>query len=146
MTEILVALAGVAVTVIYGVGRVFLRRLKLEELRLANLIKREEAAALAAELKEATTTAVKSTSQTLVSAKRGEGGSLAPEVAEQARESTRQTIKKLLPKEILAQVRAEYGNEEAKVNEALDPLIEATVHDLKKGERPATPPKKETGT
>ncbi len=143
MTEILQALQGLALLVIPAVGYLAYQFVRLQQVRITNQIKREEAATLAAELKEATTTAVKSTSQTLVSVKRSESGSLSPEVAETARETTRQTIKKILPKEILDQLHAAYTNE-AKVNEVLDPLIEATVHDLKKGEGSAAlPPKKE---
>jgi len=41
----------------------------------------------------------------------------------------------MLSPEQLAAVRAQDGADEGAVDQALDPLLEAAVHDLKKGER-----------
>lgn len=145
MDSIIDALIGIALLVIPAIGYSIYQRLKLDQLRIANQIKQEQARALTHTLSETASIAVKSTSQTIVAGQRDEAGGLPAAVAETARESARQTLKKLLSPEQLAAVRAQYGNEEGKVNQALDPLIEAAVHDLKKGDAPPlTPPKKET--
>lgn len=147
MDSIILALQGIALTVIPALGYLVWQVVKLHQIKLANQIKRAEQEALAHSLSAAASTAVKSTSQTIVAGKRGTEGGLSPEVADAAKESARQTLKKLLTPEQLAEVRAQYGSEEGAVNRVLDPLIEAALHDQKKGEgTPAPLPKKETGT
>ena len=134
MSSVIEALQGIALLVIPALGYLVYQFVKLQQLKIQNQIAREEAAALQRTLTEAATTAVKSTAQTIVAGHRGEGGALPPAVAETAKESARQTLKKLLSPEQLAAVRAQYGAEEGSLNQALDPLIEAAVHDTKKGD------------
>jgi len=144
MNSVLQALQGIALLVIPALGYLLWQYIKLQQVKIANEIKRAEAEALAHRLSEAVSTAVKSTSQTLVSEKRDEQGSLSPEVASTAKETARQTAQKLLSPEDLRRVREQY-QDEAAVNSLLDPLIEAAVHDTKKGGGSAVlPPKKET--
>jgi len=150
--SILQALQGLALLVIPAVGYLAYQYVKLQQVKIATEIaeaelraKRAESEALNHRLSEAVATAVKSTSQTVVAGKRGEGGGLSPEVATTAKEAARQTAQKLLSPEDLRAVREQYQSEA--MNQLLDPLIEAAVHDQKKGEGSAVlPPKKETGT
>jgi len=145
MDNIILALQGIALTVIPALGYLAWQLVKLHQVRLANQIAREEKEALSHRLNEAVSTAVKSTSQTVVGKRNGEGA-LPPEVATSAKETARQTAQKLLSPEDLRAVKATY-NEEGSVNQLLDPLIEAAIFDTK--ERAAltapitTPPKKE---
>jgi len=143
MDSIILALQGIALTVIPALGYLVWQYVKLHQMRLAKQIAREEKEALNHRLNEAVSTAVKSTSQTVVG-KRSAEGALPLEVATSAKETARQTAQKLLSPEDLRAVRATYS-EEGAVNQLLDPLIEAAVYDTK--ERAAltitTPPKKE---
>ena len=132
MDSVLQALVGIALLVIPAIGYLAYQYIKLQQLRVANQIKMEQERAQRAALQETASVAVKSVAQTVVSGHRSEGGALDPVVAENAKESARQTLKRLLSPEQLAAVRAQYGAEEGAVNQVLDPLIEAAVHDLKK--------------
>jgi len=144
MDSVLQALQGIALLVIPAVGYLVYQYVRLQQVKIANEIKRAEAEALSHRLSEAVSTAVKSTSQTVVAGKRSEEGGLSPEVASTAKEAARQTAQKLLSPEDLRAVREQY-QDEAAVNSLLDPLIEAAVHDTKKGgsQTPIISPKKE---
>lgn len=144
MDSVIQALQGIALLVIPAVGYLIYQYVRLQQVKIANEIKRAEAEALSHRLSEAVSTAVKSTSQTVVG-KRSEEGGLPPEVASAAKETARQTAQKLLSPEDLRAVREQYQSEAA-VNLLLDPLIEAAVHDTKQGgaASTATSPKKET--
>lgn len=131
MDSVLQALVGIALLVIPAVGYLIWQYIKLQQVKLANQIKAEEARALTSTLQTTASVAVKSVAQTVVSGHRSEDGTLPPAVAENAKEQARQTLKRLLSPEQLAAVRAQYGTEEGAVNQALDPLIEAAVHDVK---------------
>ena len=133
MDSIVLALQGIALLVIPAVGYLVHQFIKLQQLKIATQIKAEEQRSLSHALQETAATAVKSTAQTVVAGQRGEGGALSPEIQGTAKNEALKTLKKLLSPEQLAAVRAQYGAEEGAVNQALDPLIEAAVHDLKKG-------------
>lgn len=133
MDSVIQALIAAALLVIPALGYLGWQYVKLQQLKLANQIKAEQERSTRAALQETASVAVKSVAQTVVSGHRSEGGALDPAVAENAKESARQTLKRLLSPEQLAAVRAQYGTEEGAVNQVLDPLIEAAVHDLKKG-------------
>ena len=141
MDSVLQALVGIALLVIPAVGYLIWQYIKLQQVKLANQIKAEEARALSSTLQTTASVAVKSVAQTVVAGHRSEGGALPATVAETAKEQARQTLKRLLSPEQLAAVRAQYGAEEGAVNQVLDPLIEAAVHDLKTSAPVAEKPK-----
>lgn len=139
MDSIIQALIGIALLVIPALGYLIWQYVKLQQIRVANQIADEEAQALKRTLHETASIAVKSTSQTVVSGRRDADGTLPPVVAGTAKETARQTLKKLLSPEQLRAVRAQYG-EEGAVNEVLDPMIEAALHDMKAPKTSATEP------
>jgi hypothetical protein len=131
MDSLIQALLALALLVIPAVGYLISQFIKLQQVKIANQIKAEEQRALSLTLQETASVAVKSTAQTVVAGHRGEGGALSPEVQGTAKNEALKTLKKLLSPEQLAAVRAQYGKDDGAVNEALDPILEAALHDMK---------------